>query len=116
MSDEFELDEAAFDEDVLCADWMVAEMLERTEFAKKVAEAIAPVDTGGPHPSRYKDAFSAKAEVGESLNETRRAIGTLSNDAPEAWFVEFGAVTVNEDGNVVERVKAHHTLAKAVGL
>lgn len=83
---------------------MLAMVLDRAEKAKTVAEGIAPVDKKSPHAGRYKRSFKATAEVGRSADGTHRAIGTLSNDAPEAIFVEQGT----------ENNAAHHTLRKAI--
>lgn len=94
----------AFDSAVLCAPWMVANMLARAERVKAAAEASAPVsdDADNPHRGRYKASFSASGGVRTS--PTRRAYGRVTNDAPEAPFVEFG--TKNNP--------RHRTLGKAL--
>jgi hypothetical protein len=95
-------DYGAFDVAVLCAPWMVAEMKRRAELVAAAAVASAPVDEDGPHPGRYKGAFSV--ESGVRTGKTTRAYGRVTNDAPEARFVEFG--TRNNP--------RHRTLGKAL--
>lgn len=81
---------------------MQAHMLVRAEAAKAFAETEAPVFETGPHPGRYKAAFHV--ESGIQHHKTERAYAELSNDAPEALFVEFG--TRNN--------AAHHTLTRSL--
>ncbi|WP_310962148.1 HK97 gp10 family phage protein [Nocardioides terrisoli] len=102
-ADDFRLDYAGMGEYLRSED-MEAAMLAHAEKVKAVAESIAPVYEQGPHPGRYKAAFSASAGVQE--HKTTRAYGEVSNDAPEAFFVEFGT----------EHNPRHRTLGKAVGI
>lgn len=67
---------------------MQEHMRVRAERAKAFAEAEAPVDTGGPHPGRYKASFHVDVDI--KRGRTSRARATLSNDSPEAFFVEYG--------------------------
>lgn len=89
--------------DMLRSDFMVAEMRKRAEKVRAQAEATAPVDTGGPHPGRYKGSFAVESGI-RSQDGDRRAYGRVTNDAPEAFFVEFG--TKNNP--------RHRTLGKAL--
>lgn len=99
---DFKLDRAGFDAEVLCADFMLAEMRKRGERVKAAAEASAPVDEQSPHAGRYKDSFHL--EVGIEDSHGLRAVATVYNDAPEALFVEYG--TKNNP--------RHRTLGKAL--
>jgi hypothetical protein len=103
MGDGFQLDYAGLGE-YLRSEEMKAAMLVRAEKVKAVAESIAPVDTGGPHPGRYKAAFSVSSGV--QVRKTGRAYAEVSNSAPYAFHVEFGTKTTPR----------HRTLGKAVGL
>jgi hypothetical protein len=88
--------------EMLCSDWMVDEMHRRAERAKVLAEIIAPVDPDSPHAGRYKASFHV--ESGVQHRKTSRAYDRLINDAPEAFFVEYG--TKNNP--------AHHVMMKAL--
>lgn len=81
---------AAFGRQVLASEAMVAEMAKRAEKIKAAAEADAPVLEDGPHPGRYKAAFAVSSGVKESKKGRRRAFGRVTNDAPEARWVEYG--------------------------
>lgn len=85
----YRLDYAAFNEHLLNADWMVAEMARRAEQARALAEELAPVYAQGPHPGRYKAAFRVSSGKHGGAHHDR-AYAELSNDAPEALSVEFG--------------------------
>lgn len=74
--------------DLLCADFIQADMLRRAEKVKTVAEASAPVAKTGRHRGRYKASFRASAGI--QRGRTRRAYGRVVNTAPEAFFVEYG--------------------------
>lgn len=92
MGARYHHDYAAFDAHVLCAPFMVEEMLRRAELGKVFAEAHAPYDPDDPDLVHYRDNFEAAAFVGEALKGLR-AIGRLSNtDMPTALFAEFGTV------------------------
>jgi hypothetical protein len=87
--------------EMLRSEFMQAEMHARAEAARALAEAIAPVYEQGPHPGRYKAAFTV--ESGVRHEKTARAYGRLENHSPEAFFVEYG--TRNNP--------AHHVLVRA---
>lgn len=91
--------------EMLVAPFMVEAMRARAEKAKVFAEEIAPVYDGSgrdDHRGRYKASFSVSAGVHE--HKTRRAYGRVTNDSPEAFFVEYG--TRNNP--------AHHVLLKSI--
>jgi hypothetical protein len=67
---------------------MQAEMRRRAERVAIAARASAPVFEAGPHPGRYKSSFTVSSGVREG--RSRRAYGRVENDAPEAFFVEYG--------------------------
>jgi HK97 gp10 family phage protein len=90
---------------------MIAAMAARAERVADRARSTAPVDEGGPHPGRYRDAFSVSSGVRPKDQDPPRAkikhdraYGRVSNDAPEARFVEFGT----------EHQPAHRTLGRAL--
>jgi len=90
--------------EMLRSDFMQAAMLEHAERIKAVAEATAPV--GRPsedeHAGRYKASFHVRVHArGGATGDRAEAI--VSNDSPEARWVEWG--TRDTDG--------HHTLARA---
>lgn len=61
------------------------------EFAQKIAIHAfedSPVDETGPHPGRYKGSW--KVTYGVRHARTSRAYGRITNDSPEAFFVEYG--------------------------
>lgn len=70
------------------------QMLEATiYFADKVlrrAEATAPVYEQGPHPGRYKRAFTIEAQLNGGLKHNR-AQAKVVNTSPEAFLVEYGS-------------------------
>jgi hypothetical protein len=89
--------------DMLCAEWMRADMHARAERVAAAAELDAPV--GGaddPHRGRYKASFHV--ESGVQHGKTRRAFGRVSNDSPEAVYVEYGN----------KNIDAHHILGRAL--
>lgn len=77
---------------LLCADFIEADMLRHAERVKAVAEASAPVAKSPKdrHRGRYKASFSVSSGIREG-KRNRRACGRVVNTAPEARFVEFGA-------------------------
>lgn len=103
MVDGFQLDYAGLGE-YLRSEEVKAMLVARAEKVKAQAEATAPVDETGPHPGRYKASFSVSSGV--QVHKTGRAYAEVSNDAPEAFFVEFGT----------RHNPRHRTLGKAVGL
>jgi hypothetical protein len=73
---------------------MQADMKRRAEQVKAEAEATAPVGRG-PNAGQYKRSFSVSSGVRTGRAGTarsRRAFGRVTNDAPEAFFVEYGTV------------------------
>lgn len=91
--------------DLLNAPFMVAEMRRRAERVAARAAATAPV--GNPatdrHAGRYKASFRVESGAGGGVNHDR-AYGRVINDAPEAFYVEFGT----------SRQEARHTLRNAL--
>lgn len=75
--------------ELLNSDFMKAEMLARAEKVKAAAEAAAPVMEDGPHPGRYKAAFTVSAGTHGGEHHDR-AFGRVENHAPEAFYVEYG--------------------------
>lgn len=71
---------------------MEAEMVRRAEKIKARAEAIAPV--GKPpddkHPGRYKASFHVSSTKRGGVHHDR-AEATVTNDSPEAFYVEYGS-------------------------
>lgn len=89
MASTYHHDYAAFDRLVLCAPFMVAEMLKRAERVKLRAEITAPYDAEDPDLVHYRDHFEVSAGI--RVVKTRRAYGRVSNtDMPTALFVEYG--------------------------
>ena len=86
--------------EMLRSDFMVEHMLKRANQMKDYAEAIAPVSTSrrNPHRGRYKASFSVTSTTHGGF-KNNRAQATLTNDSPEAVFVEFG--TSNNQGRHV---------------
>lgn len=92
--------------EVLRAGFMVEEMVSRAERVMAEAVATAPVYAGpghDPHRGRYKASFSVHGTAAGGVKGDRAA-GIVSNDAPEAFYVEFG--TRNN--------RAHATLRNAL--
>jgi hypothetical protein len=69
---------------------MEAGMHRKAEKVMAEAEATAPVGRGR-HPGRYRDSFSVSSGIRGSGRD-RRAFGRVTNDAPEALFVEYGSI------------------------
>jgi HK97 gp10 family phage protein len=79
-------------------------MRQRAEQIKARAEATAPVGDPrtDPHAGRYRDSF--KVESGREGGRSKdRAFGRVENDAPEAFYVEYGT----------SQQPARHTLLNA---
>jgi hypothetical protein len=86
-------DYAAFDRLVLCAPFMVEEMLSRGAKVLARAEATAPYDEDDPDGVHYRESFVLTGGIREG--KTRRAYARVSNhDMPTALLVEFGAWNV----------------------
>src|SRR5438105_3134220 len=79
---------------------MLAVCLVRTEAAKEVAHATAPVGTGDdPHPGEFRDSIDATANV-----DAIGAFGRLLTTDPAGAYIEFGT----------SDTPAHATLRHAV--
>jgi hypothetical protein len=68
---------------------MQAEMRRRAENVQAAAEASAPVYRRGADAGRYKRSFTTTSGV-RDRGRSRRAFGRVTNDAPEALYVEYG--------------------------
>jgi hypothetical protein len=79
--------------------YMQEAMKARAERGKEFAEGIAPVDETGDHPGRYKESFHVHSGVRH--RKTARAFAQLSNDSPEAPYVEHGNGTAKYQGDHV---------------
>lgn len=79
-------------------------MRELADRIKTKAEADAPVGDprSDPHAGRYRDSFKVSSGR-EGGRKKDRAYGRTENDAPEAFYVEYGT----------SKVAAHHTLLNA---
>jgi hypothetical protein len=106
----YRLDPAAFREELLNADWMVALMREHAERGRAWAQENAPVSTepDDDHPGRYKASFSVESRKHGGVHGDR-AEAVLSSDDPAALSIEFGHQS--RSGNHVE---GHHTLTRAM--
>jgi hypothetical protein len=76
--------------DMLTMPGMQAEMRRRAENVQAAAEASAPVYRG-PTGGRYKRSFTTTSGV-RDRGRHRREFGRVTNDAPEALFVEYGSI------------------------
>ena len=81
---------------------MEAEMRRRAEVIKSVAQAISPVDEGGPHPGHYKASWEVDS-TSRGGRRRDRAVAYVRNTAYYARWVEYGT----------EKVPAHHVLLRA---
>jgi hypothetical protein len=100
--------------EMLRADFMVEEMGRRAQAVMDQAVATAPVYTGtgrDTHRGRYKDAFSMHT-TDHGGWKGDRAAGIVTNDAPEAVFVEFSSKHPTEHG--IRMQPGHHTLLNAL--
>lgn len=80
--------------ELLNTQFLVDEMERRAKLGKAYAESVAPVFTGkhsipGSYPGRYKESFSTSKGRNGGWKHNR-AYGRLENDAPEAFWVEWG--------------------------
>ena len=93
MTSTYKHDYVKFDQNVLCADFMVAEMISRGEKVLARAEETAPYFAEDPDFVHYRDNFVLTAGIREEPEGSRRAFAKVSNtDMPTAIFVEFGTV------------------------
>jgi hypothetical protein len=93
---------------MLVAPYMIEEMGARADRVLARCVETAPVYTGpflDLHRGRYKASFHRSPEtIKTSGKGTKRALGRVVNDSPEAFWVEYG--TRNND--------AHHTMRNAL--
>lgn len=78
---------------MLCADFMIAEMDRRAHRVLAAAQSFAPVDEDldDEHRGRYKASFKVTSGIRPGGGgRKRRAFGRVTNDAPEALDVEYG--------------------------
>ena len=99
--------------EMLRADFMVEEMGRRAQAVMDQAVATAPVYAGregDPHRGRYKGSFSMHT-TDHGGWKGDRAAGIVTNDSPEAVFVEYGtrAGRYHPEGQ-----RGHHTLLNAL--
>lgn len=97
----YRLDPAAFEEHVLNAEWMVAEMVRRAEKGHKFAESIAP--DAPPIGEGYIKSFVIFSGTHGGQHDDR-AYAELANYSDHAVYVEFGT----------EKMDGQHVLAKAL--
>ena len=100
-------------DNVLRADFMVAEMGARAQRVMARAIATAPVYSGpgeDEHRGRYKESFSVST-TDHGGWKGNRAAGIVTNDSPESAFVEFG---VRPDKHEPHGQRAHATLRNAL--
>lgn len=94
MSATYRLDARGLEENVLCAEWMKAEMGRRAAAVMALAVARAPFDIKDSDGVHYKDCFELEVGIKDAVGAygpTRRACGTVRNtDMPTALFVEYG--------------------------
>jgi hypothetical protein len=88
--------------ELLCADFMIAEMARRAENVKGTAEATAP--DAVPLGVGYKYEFEVTSGVKVSKKGTKRAYGRVTNHSDHARAVEYGL------GNTPK----HRTLGRAL--
>lgn len=83
---------------------MEKEMARRARRIKDRAEATAPVGdpSTDPHSGRYRDSFRVESGRNGGFKKDR-AYGRVLNDAPEAFYVEYGT----------SKIEARHTLLNA---
>jgi hypothetical protein len=74
--------------DMLTSPGMQADMHRRAEAVKAEAEATAPVYPGPDRRVGTSGRFAVSSGV--RTGRSRRAFGRVTNDAPEAFFVEYG--------------------------
>lgn len=85
---------------LLCADFIVAEMVRRAEKVKALAETTAPDYT--PLGEGYKYEFEIVSGVRK--RKTRRAFARVRNRSTHAMWVEFGG----------QNTPKHRTLGRAL--
>lgn len=92
--------------EMLCADFMVADMHARAEKIAAEARATSPV---GPAKdgNHYIDSFEVSSHVREG--DSRRAEGVVTNTSQHAAAIEFGNHRTRK-----ETIGAHHVLGRAI--
>jgi hypothetical protein len=105
----YKLNRAAFREELLNADWMVAHMAGIAERAREIAVETAPFDPADPDGQHYKERFTVSSGKQGGIHHDR-AYGRLENDdtTPDG----FNVAAAVEFGN--SRTPAHHTVYNAV--
>lgn len=88
--------------EMLCADFMIADMLRRAKNVEGVAHATAP--DAPPYGVGYKYDFEVSSGVKTSAKGTKRAYGRVTNTSDHAVFVEYGG----------QNTPAHRTLGRAL--
>ena len=100
--------------EMLRSDFLEAEMGRRAQAVMDQAVATAPVYTGtgrDVHRGRYKESFSMHT-TDHGGWKGDRAAGIVTNDAPEAVFVEYSSTHRTEHGARVQ--PGHHTMLNAL--
>jgi hypothetical protein len=119
MTASYRMDKRGIEQHVLCAPWMMAEMVRRAERVKAFAEAHAPFDPDDRDGTHYRDSFHVEGRIKDAVGDygpTKRAAGTVSNtDMPTALFVEYGRPAgVDKNGNAYPKQEEHRTLGNAL--
>lgn len=109
MAAKYTLHPAAFREELLNADWMVAEMHSRASRAKEIAISTAPFDPDDTDGVHYKESFTVSAGKNGG-REHDRAYGRLENSDTGDTAADSTALIV-EFGNWNN--EAHHTMRNA---
>lgn len=104
--------------ELLKAPFIEADMRARAERVMAAAIAAAPTDPTSDHPGRYKASFSVSSGLRQD-----RAYGRVTNDAPEAVWVEYGrgeyiTTRTTPDGKTytvtIGRMQAQRILGRAL--
>jgi hypothetical protein len=90
--------------ELLSSTVMEKEMVRRARLIQQRAAETAPVGdpVRDPHPGRYRDSFRIESGRDGGFKKDR-AYGRVINDAPEAFYVEYGS----------SKIEARHTLLNA---
>lgn len=91
--------------DMLRSEFMRVEMERRANRIRDAAVAEAPVGTppDDTHPGRYKASFRVESGTRGGWKHDR-AYAEVVNDAPEAFYIEYGS----------SKITARHVLAHAM--
>lgn len=104
-------------DNILRADFMVYEMRRRGQMVLDRCIETAPVYEGtgeDPHRGRYKESFSMYT-TNHGGSKSNRAAAVITNTAPEALDVEYGAHHWGKGRTRVEIQPGHHTMYNAMG-